>query len=352
MDKSPKRILLFRTDRLGDVVLTSPVASILHERIPGVHVTFMARAYTAELLQLHRHVDEVLLYEPETRHRGFAGFRRLVRQLRQARFDAAIFFYPRPRLALAASLARIPRRIGTGYKWYSPLFNHRLAQRRKLGGRHELEYNLELLGPLVGAIPQEITFDFRLPETLQAWRGQWIQERLGGNDYAILHPGSGSSAPNLSLDQYRLVASTLLENSSLPILLTGSATEHAVAEELRTSLASPRVQNLAGTLTLVQLAAVIDGASLFVSSSTGPLHMANAFEVPLVGFYCPSPPCSPRRWGPYDQLEWVLSPDVIPCAHCQPQRCAHGNCLEKLTAAELRQILLRRLAAIGATSIR
>jgi ADP-heptose:LPS heptosyltransferase len=350
MDSSPKRILLLRTDRLGDVVLTSPAASLLHEHLREAHVTFLVRAYTRDLLQLHRHVDEILVYEPEGRHRGISGLRVLVHELREGRFDAALFFYPRPRLALAAWLAGIPLRIGTRYKWYAPLFDTRLPQRRRSGGLHEAEYNLQLLTPLLGSIPETIRFHFEIPDSLRAWRLQWLRTQAIGNDYVILHPGSGGSAPNLSFSQYRFVASTLLESSTLPLVLTGSAAEHRQVEELRDSLGSPRVRNCAGTLNLVQLAALVEGASFFVSSSTGPLHVANAFGIPLVAFYCPSPPCSPRRWGPYGQLEWVLTPDVVPCAHCKPQRCMHGNCLEKMPASALRAILQRRLAASGVTS--
>jgi len=350
MQERPKRILLFRTDRLGDVVLTSPAATILHRHFPGTHVTVMARTYTEEILRLHCHVDEVLSYEPQGRHRGRSGLRELVHLLRQGRYDATIFFYPRPRLALAAWLARIPLRIGTRYKWYSALFNCRLPQRRKHGGRHELEYNLELLRPLVGEVPQKAPFAFEIPAGLRTWRREWLQQHGIASDYAILHTGSGGSAPNLNAAQYRLVASTLLEHSPLQLLLTGTAAEHADTEALRIALASDRVQNVAGATTPARLAALLEDARLFVSSSTGPLHLANAFGVPVVAFYCPSPPCSPRRWGPYGQLEWVRTPDVIPCGHCNPQRCVHGNCLETLTTEDLHELVLQRLASLGGAS--
>jgi len=66
---------------------------------------------------------------------------------------------------------------------------------------------------------------------------------------------------------------------------------------------------------------------LFISNSTGPLHIARAMDIPLLAFYCPAIPCSPERWGPYNQLDSVITPRLEPCKSGNPEKCLHGNCL-------------------------
>jgi heptosyltransferase-2 len=337
------RILLIRTDRIGDVVLTTPAASVLHDYLPGAFIAFMVKPYTKPLLQQHRCINEILLYQPEGRHRGFRGHLKLAKELRAQNFDAAILFYPRPALAAALWMANIPMRIGMGYRWYSFLLTHRIYEHRKHGRKHELEHNLTLLKPLVPELSSSVRFDFHVSPRVDSWRKTALEELNISQNYIIVHPGNGGSAPNLSVEQYRLVIRRLLEHTGMPVLVTGLPGETPLVQTIINDLDSSRIINAAGRFEMKQLMAVISGASLFLSSSTGPLHIANAFGIPLVGFYCPADPCSPRRWGPYHQQEWVLVPPVKPCAHCKIDNCPHGNCLEKIPETRLTKFITRRL---------
>ncbi len=338
-----ERILLIRTDRIGDVILTTPAASILREHFPGLHVTFLARSYTRPLLQHHRHIDDIMVYEPEDRHRGWRGHLKLIAELRAGKFDAAILFYPRPALAAALRLANIPLRIGAGYRWYSFFLNRRIYEHRKRGKKHELEHNLTLLNSLIPQLPENVRFEFEISPEMQEWRMQRLKEMNIAGDFIILHPGNGGSAPNLSVEQYRRIVRFFLENTAFSILITGAAQESELAAAIAGAFDSPRVIPAAGRFDIEQLMSLIGGAALFLSSSTGPLHIANALNVPVGGFYCPAGPCSPRRWGPYHQLEWVLLPPVTPCAECNIRKCPNGNCLEKVTDQQLNEFLVRRL---------
>jgi ADP-heptose:LPS heptosyltransferase len=85
---------------------------------------------------------------------------------------------------------------------------------------------------------------------------------------------------------------------------------------------------------------------LFISNSTGPLHIARVFDIPLIAFYCPAIPCSPRRWGPYNRIQSVLQPDIEPCKTGNPRKCPHGNCLESIKWEDIRILLDKRLNEI------
>ena len=128
---SRKRFLLIRTDRVGDTILTFPAVTALRDHYPEAFISFLAQPYTVPLFEQYTGIDLLLSYEPEGRHRGWKGVLKLSHQLRELNFDAAILFYPRPELAFALLKAKIPLRIGTGYRWYSFLLNKRIYEHRK-----------------------------------------------------------------------------------------------------------------------------------------------------------------------------------------------------------------------------
>ena len=208
---SRKRFLLIRTDRVGDTILTFPAVTALRNNYPEAFISFLAQPYTVPLIEQYEGIDLLLSYEPEGRHRGWKGVLKLSHQLRELNFDAAILFYPRPQLAFALLKAKIPIRIGTGYRWYSFLLNRRIYEHRKDCRKHESEYNLSLLESLM---PDKITqphYEFK-QWTPEPWWDDF-QTELKSKDYVILHSGCGASAPNLNEEQYKLIIRLLLEKN-------------------------------------------------------------------------------------------------------------------------------------------
>ena len=341
------RILLIRTDRIGDVVLTLPAATMLKRHFPNAQIDFLTRKYTTPLVEMYQDVDAVRYYEPEGIHRGFRGHLALANELRQYYYDAAFLFHPRVELAWVLFQAGIPIRVGTGFRWYSALFfNYKWYEHRKTGQRHELEYNLNLLQRFIPVDYQQVEFRFRIPEELEHWWATYRQEHELPERYAIVHPGSGGSAPNLTEDQYIQLIDSILKNTGLPVLLTGIPQELPKLNTLQAAFPDAPVFIPGTEFTLPQLTVIIARAALFASTSTGPLHIANAFGVPVMGFYCPAAPCSPTRWGPYGQQKWTLVPPVAPCRWCKPEKCPHGNCLAHIPGDAIQKLVKDRWAAI------
>jgi ADP-heptose:LPS heptosyltransferase len=137
-----KRFLIVRTDRIGDVILTLPMAKAVKKQFPDAYIVMLIRRYTTELVEDDQNVDKILFYDDSDR---LVPFFQLVASMRAQQFDVVFHTHPRFRLALITWLARIPIRAGTGYRWYSFLFNRKIYEHRKDAKRHELEYNLNLL---------------------------------------------------------------------------------------------------------------------------------------------------------------------------------------------------------------
>ena len=335
--QTPKRFLLVRTDRIGDTILTLPAVTALRKKYPDSFISFLAQPYTVPLVEEYEGIDLLLTYDSEGLHRGWKGVLKLANQLGNLNFDAALLFYPRPELTFAMWFAKIPLRIGTGFRWYSFLMNKRIYEHRKECIKHESEYNLSLLDSLFPNQTKNPEYNFKKwnPES---WWVEFNKEQRCTN-YAIVHPGSGNSAPNLNADQYILIIRLLLENTNWSVLLTGISKEVNLINELASGFPEERVKKSAGRFSLKELFSVIRNSSLLVTSSTGPLHMANAAGTPLLGFFCPAKPHTPDRWGPYDQQKWVVTPNLNGPETCQLKKCPYGGCLQKLTELEITEIV-------------
>jgi len=321
-----QRFLLSRTDRLGDLVLSTPVATALKKEFPNAEVFFLTRDYAAEILDLHPHVDGVLRLDSLGEAMGAQSLAKL---LRSYDFDVVLALFPRPELAWAFYRAGIPLRIGTGFRWYSGLFNKRVYEHRKHAQFHEAEYNLHLLQPLgIAHAPVEFHYRFEplheqaLAEKMSAWG---LEEK-----YLVLHPGSGNSARDWPLESFAALAERLSNAHKLQVVLTGSAGEKKLTEFIRQHV-SAKLVDLAGRLSLIELAGVLRHAMLFVGNSSGPLHVARMMGTEIVAFYPPITACRPERWGPYGRRQDVLMSREEECHRCRnSQECA---CMREIAVA-------------------
>lgn len=336
------RVLLVRTDRLGDVILSTPVATLLRVIHPEAEVLMLVRQSVAPLVRLHEDVDRVVeLPEPET-------VSALVQVFRQAEPDAVVMLHPTFRLALAAWLARVPRRIGTRYRAYSFLFNEPVRVHRKHSGKHELELNVETAAPLglAGIANVRPLFRFRIPLEVEQAVVARLRE-LGSNPEApgiVLHPGSGGSARDWPVQRFAELARLVHKAGLGPIWVTGTEPEKRLIDDL-VALSDVPLHRFDGQLSLPELAALLKRARAVVANSTGPLHLAVALGTPVVGLYCPLGPCHPRRWGPYGRPNAVLVPPVPECDRCTPS-CVHYDCMLKISAEQV----LEKLEAILANT--
>ena len=326
------RYCIFRTDRIGDVVLTLPMAEALTRHDPEAHVTVCVQEYTGELAALCPFVDEVISIPGRDLARDRAGWPQV---LREREFDAALFAFPRPRLARAAQRARIPVRVGTAFRWYAPLFTHRVHEHRQPSVMHERDYNLNLLRSIDIPVPDNLLPKLDIPSALRE-EARAVVAASGirdGRPYGVLHPGSGGSAKDWPPERFAELAFTLVSvNPDLQLLLTGSASERALLERVQQDAGS-QVHLLERPVPLAQLAGILEGAVFTVANSTGPLHIAAAAGTPVLGLYPFERVTHPRRWGPLGPRAAVLTPDPeAQCSDCLRGRCRRHDDMLRISA--------------------
>lgn len=324
------RILVVRTDRMGDVVLTLPVFSFLRRRFPRARLVLLAGRYGGAIVEGFPHIDEIIWYDDPPR---LVPFRVMLGRLRKERFDAAVVVHPTLRLAMLAFLSRIPLRVGTGYRYYSFLFNRRVYAHRKTAERHEVEYNLELLAPLdcAAVAPKPLELPIDIPSAARATVRALLERTGVKGGYAVMHPGSGGSAREWPPENFGILARRVVQELNLSVVVTGTARESALAEGIARAVPE-RVANLAGKLSVKELAALLQGAGFLVANSTGPLHVAVAVGTPVVGLYPRIPVMGPGRWGPYTDLARVLVPAMTQqCDDCTGRPGVPCACMASIT---------------------
>jgi heptosyltransferase III len=344
-DREFENVLIVRTDRIGDVVLTLPMVPALHAKYPGCKISLLLRSYTRELVDGFAGLDSILQYDDGTRLKKFFT---MVTELRERRYDLVFVVHSTFRLALAMLFAGIPIRVGTGYRWYSFLFNKRVFEHRKTAEKHEAEYNLSLLRAVGCDFLSVPPITLSLSNAAMDAASQEVF-RLGIGAYeklVILHPGSGGSARDWSVQNFGDLARSL-KSDGCKVVVTGSALERPLVEEVvRRSNGSAAAS--VGRLSLKDLAAFIGSARLFVSNSTGPLHIAAAVGTPVIAFYPPILECSPRRWGPLTEKKIVFTADNVLCERCKGGPCQGSDCMNQITVDRVVQAA-RRLLAEGET---
>ena len=331
-ERSFENVLIIRTDRIGDVVLTLPMIPVLREGIHGIKVSMLLRSYTSALVEGFTGLDQIIAYDTSGVQKSFLA---LLGELRAHRFDLVVVSHPTLRIALLTALAGIPVRVGSGYRWYSFLFNKRIFEHRKTAEKHEAEYNISLLqavGLRVSSVPR---IELALPSSAHESVAEELR-RLGigaSEIFIVLHPGSGGSARDWSAENFGSLAK-LLAFDGFKVVVTGSAAEQDLVNQVLTVAGGAAVGSV-GQMPLKVLAAFIRRSQLFVSNSTGPLHIAAAVGTPVIAFYPPIRECSPRRWGPLTEQKVVFSADNTLCPRCTGGPCQGNECMDQITVTEV-----------------
>jgi ADP-heptose:LPS heptosyltransferase len=303
------RILIVRNDRLGDFMLAWPCFAMLKHYWPQAELYALVPHYTSQMAQLCPWLDGVIEDEGESALK-------LAQKLQQGRFDAQLTLYSTGRVALAGFLARIPYRLAPATKLFQFLYNRRLLQRRSRSEKPEYAYNIDLAYRLLADLhklePQQTQADDRgdfLPAELtrpllQGNRDVTRSKFARANEldeqcsWVIIHPGCGGSANNLSATQYARLALQLESPRPLSFLISVGPGEEELGEEVAEAIRQGGAQaKVVGPAAgLASLVDSLQWADLFISGSTGPLHVAAALGIPTAAFYPRHRSATPLRW--------------------------------------------------------
>ena len=321
MNAAPQNIIISRTDSIGDVVLTLPMAAVLKQYFPSAKIAFIGKAYTKPVILACEYVDAFIDREDFLNGNGKIGGRAT---------DVIIHVFPDKAIAAHARKAGIPLRIGTTNRIYHWTTCNKLVKlSRRNSDLHEAQLNLRLLEPFGYSTDlslQQIGRLFGLTRlhSLPARFSAWLDKSKYN---LVLHPKSQGSAREWGLDNF-IALIDKLDKSRYNILVSGTAAERKLLQPLFDAAAN-RVTDITGQLTLEEFISFIDQADGLLANSTGPLHIAAALGKDAFGIYPPMRPIHPGRWAPLGPKAKVFVLDKF-CTDCKrmPAAC---HCIKEIS---------------------
>jgi len=329
----PHNILIVRTDRLGDVILSTPVIKNLRDTFPQAHIAFMCRPYTKEALEGNPYLDEVIVYDKYGKHKSTWASIKFAKELRKKKFDWALILHPTNRAHLVTYFAGIPFRIGWDKKM-GFLLTERLKHTKQRGRKHETEYTLDILRTLNIATEDKTTY-FPINENADKKVEELLtKEGLEKKEkFIVIHPSASCRSKKWPSDYFSKLVKALKEKTNLKVAVISAAEEKQTAEKI---VKENEVIDLRGKLTIAEVGALLKRAELFISNDSGPVHIAAALNTPVISIFGrKNPGLSPRRWAPLGEASLYLHKDVG-CIACSAHDCLKGFlCLKAISPEEV-----------------
>lgn len=336
--RPPKRILLLRLERIGDLVMTLEAIEDVRASAPDAAIDLVVGSWNLELAQRCRAVNRIETIDAAWLARegagvGFAAMLRTARSWRVRKYDLAFNFQPdiRGNLLLAASGAAqtVGFESGGGGAVLDVALEYQQRAHTTANARRLVAAVLDV-PPRARAARLEITADER----------RQAVDRLGSRNrpFVGVHVSGGRAIKQWDLDRFGEVASRLVHTRAATIVLTGSAADRAIVEPVARGLPPASVVDLAGALDVPALAAVLEQLDVFVTGDTGPMHVAAAVGTPVVAVFGPS---DPARYAPADPVHTIVRVD-LPCSPCNrirlpPERCV-GHTPDCLTGVDVEMV--------------
>jgi ADP-heptose:LPS heptosyltransferase len=357
--RAPRRILVVKLDHLGDVVTATPALRALRDAHATARIDLLLSPATASLFHESPLADRVFAYDSQRYRRGPARPEASLRGLDGERYDVIVELRGDWRTLLLPLRTRAARRLDRGTVRLRDWIRRRLAWARGSGGGsragarpplHEAETNYAVVRPLLpgGAPAAPPKAEVRVPPPAH----ESLEWRLAEADVdasrplVAIHPGASWRPRAWLPERFAAIADWVAEHYDAQVVLIGSADERDVEAAVRGRAGKARAISMFGTLTLPELAALLERSRLLVGNDSGIAHLAAACGTPTVALFGPQ---DPRRFRPWSERSIVLH-HPVPCFPCAQVRCVHQElpCVNLIEISEVQAAVRALLGAPNA----
>ncbi len=365
----PRRILLLRLERIGDLLMSLGAIRAVRGQAPDATIDLVVGSWNEPIARLIAEVSHVELVDAAWLARGSAGesaasLARRATRWRGRRYDLAINFEGDIRSHGLLALAGAARRVGFGHAGGGPLLTDVVAFD---GGGHVADGGLALVERAfdlpAGSLPRADTargaplWRLPVPEAARAAAHAALAQARTGNEsrarpLLAVHAPGGRPIKQWPVERFAEAASVLAAEIGAAVVLTGAPGDEAVVSEMASRLGARDVPTIRvqGTTDLVVLAAMLQLCRALLTGDTGPMHLAAAVGTPVLAVFGPS---MPWRYGPLTAHSRIVRVD-LPCSPCNrirrpPERCqGHTpDCLDEVRVEAVVAAGRALLAAVG-----
>jgi heptosyltransferase-2 len=349
-----KRILVRGPNWLGDAVMCEPALRGLRKLFPDAQIALLVKPAVADLFAGHPALTRVLTYDTEGRHAGLSGKWALAGQLRRQGFDLAVLFQNAFEAAFLTFLAGVPRRYGYATDGRSLLLSDPVAAPDRRTLVHQVRYCWDLLKPLglTGDPPTPELLVF--PEEEQAMAGRFAQGGLSATDVVVgINPGSTYGGakrwlPERFAEATERLSRTIRESreQQVSVVIFGAKGEERLGHEIAARLTS-RSLVLSGATTIRELMAAVKRCAMLLTNDTGPMHIASAFQVPVVAIFGPT---DWRTTSPFGSPHAIVR-QPVDCAPCLLRECPIDHrCMTRVSVDQVYEAATKQLSGLSGSS--
>ncbi|MCP4024143.1 MAG: lipopolysaccharide heptosyltransferase II [Desulfobacteraceae bacterium] len=335
-DRPDARILIRAANWVGDAIMTTPVIRAVRKNYPQARISVLAKPWVVPVYQHNPHVDRVLIYDNNRRHKRGFGTIRLAKDLRRYKFDMAILMQNAFEAALLTFFAGIPLRIGYNTDGRTFLLNPAVKMDKHLKKRHLIEY---YNGILKGAS----LFNDGSHMELFICRDdrQYAKKILGSGGFDIkkpvigINPGAtGGTAKRWFPERYARLCEKLHKKYKVKVLIFGGPLDAELGDRIL-ALSNGVCKNIAGKTTLGQAFALIEKCDLFVTNDSGLMHAAAALHVNQVAVIGSTDFIAT---APADNNSIMVREKVL-CAPCLKDECPIDHrCMDRISVDKVMNV--------------
>ncbi|KJJ83611.1 lipopolysaccharide heptosyltransferase II [Candidatus Omnitrophus magneticus] len=327
--------MIIRTDRIGEVLLSTVATSAVKKVYPTARITFVTSEYSRPLLENNKDISEIICLDTYTKGQEIKRAFLFSKILKKKQFSTALILNPHKISHLACFFAGIPIRAGYNRKWPF-LLTKKIQDNRDNGLKHEIEYTFEFLSAC-GIKSELIAPNLSVDKTAEQRVEKFLQEKgfLNNQHIIAIHPGASNPAKLWPKENYRDLALKLKNKFSARIIILGGNDEKPLGEWLSREIGEDSL-NTAGAFDLKELTAIIKKSACFIGNDTGPAHIAASLNIPVITIFGRRiPGAGPKRWRPWGEKNIVFYEDAD-CGVCKDSLCDKSyRCLTLVTVKKV-----------------
>lgn len=290
-----KKIIIARTDKIGDLILSIPSFFMLRKMYPDAEITLLVRDYNYNIVKNLPYINRVVQIDRYRR-------KELLEKIKYFNADVFIALYVDNFVMELAKASKAKVKIGPLSKLKSFFtFNRGVLQKRSKSIKHEAEYNLDLIKKLDKKLFEnkfEINTQIFLDKSNLEAAEKFFKDNCIGDKVLVVNPFMGGSAKNITDKQYADILREVIDRiEEVDIIVTAHISDEERGLKLLEEIGKDKVYLFANGGELLNIGAIIDRAKVYFGGSTGPTHIAGSLQKSIVALYPKKATQSLVRWG-------------------------------------------------------
>lgn len=320
-----KKILVIKFGGIGDALLMTPVLSNLRAYFPTQTIYLLTLRNSRDILVDNPYIDRVITYDPNE-----DGSWCLLKNIRKQKWDLVIDLYSNPRTAFLTWWSGAKYRFGFDFRGRSYAYNYKMKGR---GAEvHNVDFNLDALFKLeIPVTSKKIFVDTNIVH--KEFSEKFFNEnRLFEKPSIAIGLTGGWDTKKFKTDGYIKLMREINEIYDVNfVLIWGNQKEKSDAEKINAEI--PENSFLIPDSPIRYLAAILNDCTIYIGNDSGPLHIAEAMDTPVLGIYGPT---NPKLQGPYGENNLIVRNEKLDCLECNLLECPIGNiCMTELLPSKI-----------------